>query len=54
MWLGIPLFPLSPLCVPINQFVDHLLECSHGPVRICHHNTLVDIVCQAQEEDKEM
>ena len=45
---GIPLFPLSPLCVcltSIDQFGDHLLECSHGPMRIRCHDALVDIVC---------
>ena len=47
LWLGIPLFPLSPLCVcltSIDQFGDHLLECSHGPMRIRRHDALVDIV----------
>ena len=50
LWLGIPLFPLSPLCVcltSIDQFGDHLLECSHGPMRIRRHDALVDIVCHA-------
>jgi len=49
--VGIPLFPVSPLCVclaSIDQFGDHgLLECSHGPMRICCHDALVDIVCDA-------
>jgi len=26
-------------------FGDHLLECSHGPMRFCHHDAIVDIVC---------
>ena len=50
LWLGIPLFLLSPLCVclaPIDQFGDHHLECSHGPMRIRRHDALVDIVCHA-------
>ena len=50
LWLGIPLFPLSPLCVcltSIDQFGDHLLECSHGPMRIRRHDALVYIVCHA-------
>ena len=50
LWLGIPLFPLSPLylCLTsIDQFGNHLLECSYGPMRICHHDALVDIICHA-------
>jgi len=50
LWLGIPLFLVPPLCVclsPIDCFGDHLLECSHGLLRIFHHNALVDIVCHA-------
>ena len=50
LWLGIPLFPVPPLCVclaPIDCFGDHLLECSHGPMRIRRHDALVDIVCHA-------
>ena len=50
LWLGIPLFPLSPLCVclaSIYQFGEHLLERSHDPMRIRHHDALVDIVCHA-------
>ena len=31
----------------IDQFGDHLLECSHGPMRIRRHDALVDIVCHA-------
>ena len=40
LWLGIPLFPSLPLCTRlsvIGQFGDHLLECSHGPLRIQRH-----------------
>ena len=50
LWLEIPLFPVPPLCVclaPIDCFGDHLLECSHGPMRIRRHDTLVDIVHHA-------
>ena len=50
LWLGIPLFPVPPLCVclsPIDGFGDHLLECSHGPMRIRHHDALVDIIRHA-------
>ena len=50
LWLGIPLFPVPPLCVclaPIDCFGDHLLECSHGPMRIRRHDALVDIVHHA-------
>jgi len=46
LWLGIPLFPLSPLCTclsTIDQFGDHLLGCSHGPLRIQHHDALVSV-----------
>jgi len=32
---------------PVNCFGDHLLECSHGPMRICHHDVLVDILYRA-------
>ena len=34
LWLGVPLFPLLPLCTclsVIDQFGDHLLGYSHGP-----------------------
>ena len=54
LWLGIPLFSLSPLCVyltSIDQFGDHLLECSHGPMRIHRHDALVDIVCHALSQE---
>jgi len=47
LWLGIPLFPLSPLCTclsTIDQFGDHLLGCSHGPLRIQRHDALVSVV----------
>ena len=50
LWLGIPLFPVPPLCVclaPIDCFGDHLLECCHGPMRVRCHDALVDIVHHA-------
>jgi len=50
LWLGIPLFPLSPLCLcvtSIDQFGDHPLESTHGPMRIRCHDALVDIVFHA-------
>ena len=35
--------PLVPVCLaPIDCFGDHLLECSHGPMRIRRHDALVD------------
>ena len=30
--------------MPIDCFGDHLLECSHGPMKIRRHDSLVDIV----------
>ena len=50
LWLGIPLFPVPPLCVclaPIDCFGDRLLECSHSLMRIRCHDALVDIVHHA-------
>ena len=50
LWLGIPLFPSLPLCTclsVIDQFGDHLLGCSHGPLRIQRHNALVSVVHHA-------
>ena len=50
LWLGVPLFPLLPLCTylsVIDQFGDHLLGCSHGPLRIQRHDALVSIVHHA-------
>ena len=54
LWLGVALFPHSPLCTclsPIDCFGDHLLGCSHGPMRICRHDSLVDILCNALSQD---
>jgi len=47
LWLGVPVSPLCVCLAPINCFDDHLLECSHGPMRIRHHDALVDIVSHA-------
>ena len=54
LWLGIPLFPSLPLCTclsVIDQFGDHLLGCSHGPLRIQYHNVLMSIVHHALLQD---
>ena len=54
LWLGIPLCPSLPLCSclsVIDQFGDHLLGCSHGPLRIQRHNALVSIVHHALLQD---
>jgi len=54
LWLGIPSFPLSPLCTclsVIDHFGDHLLGCSHGPLRIQHHDALVSVVHNALLQD---
>ena len=54
LWLGVPLFPLLPLCTclsVIDQFGDHLLGCSHGPLRIQRHDALVSIVHHALLQD---
>ena len=54
LWLGVPLFPLLPLCTclsVIDQFGDHLLGCSHGPLHIQRHDALVSIVHYALLQD---
>ena len=54
LWLGVPLFPLLPLCTclsVIDQFSDHLLGCSHGPLCIQCHDALVSIVHHALLQD---
>ena len=54
LWLGVPLFLLLPLCTclsVIDQFGDHLLGCSHGPLRIQRHDALVSIVHHALLQD---
>jgi len=50
LWLGVTIFPQSPLCTclsSIDSFGDHLLGCSHGPMRIRHHDALADIIYKA-------
>ena len=54
LWLGIPLFPSLPLCTclsVIDQFGDHLLGCTHGPLRIQRLNALVSVVHHALLQD---
>ena len=54
LWLGVPLFLLLPVCTclsVIDQFGDHLLGCSHGPLRIQRHDALVSIVHHALLQD---
>jgi len=54
VWLGDPAFPLLPLCMclsVIDQFGNHLLGCSHGPLCIQRHNALVSIVHHAFLQD---
>jgi len=50
LWLGIPLFPLLPLCTclsVIDQFGDHLFGCSCSPLHIQCHDALVNIIHHA-------
>ena len=54
LWLGIPLFFLSPMCTcisVIDHFDDHLLCFSHGPLRIQHHDVLISVVHHALLQD---
>jgi len=54
LWLGVSLFPPSPLCTclsSIDCFGDHLLGCSQGPMRIRRHNALVSILHHALLQD---
>jgi len=54
IWLGISLFPLSPLCTclsTIDNVGDHLLGCSQGSMRIRRHDALVNIVYNALAQD---
>jgi len=54
LWLGVTLFPQSPLCTclsSIDAFGDHLLGCSHGPMRIRRHDALADIIYKALSQD---
>ena len=53
MWLGIRLFPSPPqslrcTCGQImDEFVDQLLGCAHGPLRIKCHDALRNIIWHA-------
>ena len=56
LWLGIPVFPEADLTLwschqLIDRFGDHLIGCSHGPLRIRRHNALYDIIYYALLED---
>ena len=51
LWVGVALFLHSPLYLPIDCFGDHLLGCSHGLMRIRHHDALVDILYNALSQD---
>ena len=54
IWLGVSLFPLSPLCTclsTIDNYGDHLLGCSQGPMRIRQHDALVNIIYNALSQD---
>ena len=56
LWLGIPVFsgadPTLCNCHQlIDRFGDHLIGCSHGPLRIRRHNSLCDIIYYALLED---
>ena len=56
LWLGIPVFseadPALCSCHQlVDRFGDHLIGCSHGPLRIRRHNTLCDIINYALLED---
>ena len=56
LWLGIPVFPEADptLCSChqlVNCFEDHLIGCSHEPLRIRQHNALCDIIYYALLED---
>ena len=45
---------MLPLCIclsVIDQFSDYLLGCSRGPLRIQHHDALVNIVHYALLQD---
>ena len=54
LWLGVSLFPSSQLCTylsSIDCFGDHLLGCSHGPMRICRDDVLFIILHHALLQD---
>ena len=52
LWLGIPVFSeADPALCSCHQLGDHLIGCSHGPLRIRRHNALCDIIYYALLED---
>ena len=56
LWLGIPVFsemdPSACSCHQlVDHFCDHIIGCSHGPLRIRRHNALCDIIYFALLED---
>ena len=54
IWLGVSLFPLSTLCTCLSTYDnhgDHLLGCSQGPMRICRHDALVNIIYNSLSQD---
>ena len=54
IWLGVSLFSLSPLCTClsiIDNFGDHLLGCSQGPMRIHRHDAQVNVIYNALSQD---
>ena len=55
-WLGIPIFSSTDsVCCScgsaVDQFGDHLLGCSHGPMRIRRHDVLCDVIFHALLQD---
>ena len=55
-WLGIPIFSStdSVRCScdsVVDQFGDHLLGCGHGPMKICRHDALCDVIFHALLQD---
>ena len=51
-WLGVPLFSVCCPCGSVvDQFGDHLLGCGHGPMSICWHNALRDVIYHALLQD---
>ena len=54
IWLGVSLFPLSPLCIclsTIDNYGYHLLGCSQGPMKIRPHDSLVNIIYNALSQN---
>jgi len=55
IWFSVSLLPLSPLCLStIDNFGDHLLSCSQGPMRIRRHrrhDALVNVIYNVLSQD---